>query len=169
MEKKFDEEKLEEAILELFELDKYSYIKGDELTREKEEVLIKSDLRNFLFNRYESEEITYSEVDGIIKLLENMPSSTIYDSNKKIINMISEGFTIRREDSSKKDLFIQLIDFENVENNIFKIVNQMEIKQYHDRIPDAIVYVNGLPLVVFEFKSAIREKQLYMMHISSLL
>lgn len=154
---KFDEEKLEKAIIQLFEFAEYTYIEGKDLTREKEEVLIKSDLRDFIFNRYEHEEITHSEVDAIIKLLENMPSSTIYDSNKKIINMMSEGFTIRREDSSKKDLFIRLIDFENVENNIFKIVNQMEIKQYHDRIPDTIVYVNGLPLVVFEFKSAIRE------------
>ncbi|NFG11312.1 type I restriction endonuclease subunit R [Clostridium botulinum] len=154
---KFDEEKLENAIIQLFELADYTYIKGEDLTREKEEVLIKSDLRDFIFNKYYNEEITYSEVEGIIKVLENLPSSTIYDSNKKIINMISEGFTIRREDSSKKDLFIQLIDFEDVENNTFKIVNQMEIKQYHDRIPDAIVYVNGLPLVVFEFKSAIRE------------
>lgn len=157
MSKKFDEEKLEKAIIELFELAEYTYIKGEDLTREKEDVLIKSDLIDFMFDRYEHEEITYSEVEGIIKILENLPSSTIYDSNKKIINMISEGFTIRREDSSKKDLFIKLIDFEEVENNIFKIVNQMEIKQYHDRIPDAIVYVNGLPLVVFEFKSAIRE------------
>lgn len=154
---KFNEEKLEKAIVELFELADYTYIKEECLTREKEEVLIKSDLRDFLFNRYKNEEITYSEVKGIIKLLENIPSSTIYESNKKIINMISEGFTIRREDNSKKDLFIQLIDFKDVENNIFKIVNQMEIKQYHDRIPDAIIYVNGLPLVVFEFKSAIRE------------
>ena len=154
---KFDEEKLENAIIELFDLAEYTYIKGEDLTREKEEVLIKSDLVEFLINRYKHEEITSSEVEGIIKLLENLPSSALYDSNKKIINMISEGFTIRREDSSKKDLFIELIDFEYVENNIFKIVNQMEIKQYHDRIPDAIVYVNGLPLVVFEFKSAIRE------------
>ncbi|HAT4307277.1 TPA: type I restriction endonuclease subunit R [Clostridium perfringens] len=154
---KFDEEKLENAIIDLFKLTDYTYIKGEDLIREKEDVLIKSDLRDFLFNRYRNEEITNSEVDGIIKTLENLPSSAIYESNKKIINMISEGFTIRREDSSKKDLFIQLIDFKDVENNIFKIVNQMEIKQYHDRIPDAIVYVNGLPLLVFEFKSAIRE------------
>lgn len=38
------------------------------------------------------------------------------------MNMISEGFTIKREDSTKKDLFIQLIDYENIDNNIFKIV-----------------------------------------------
>lgn len=46
-------------------------------------------------------------------------------------------------------------------NNIYKIVNQLEIEGRDGqlRIPDAILYVNGLPLVVFEFKSAIREEE----------
>ena len=42
--------------------------------------------------------------------------------------------------------------------NIFKVVNQLEIYGYEKRTPDAILYINGLPLVVFEFKSAIREE-----------
>ncbi|MGU8827826.1 type I restriction endonuclease subunit R [Clostridium perfringens] len=154
---KFNEEKLENAIIELFKQSDYSYIKGEELNRENTEVLIKDDLKKFLLKKYKDEEITEYETDSIIRSLEILPSSSLYDSNKKIMNMISEGFTIKREDSTKKDLFIQLIDYENIDNNIFKIVNQMEIKEYHERIPDAIVYVNGLPLVVFEFKSAIRE------------
>ncbi|CEQ14603.1 type I restriction endonuclease subunit R [Paraclostridium sordellii] len=154
---KFNEAKLEHAIIKIFELANYDYIKGEDLNRETIDVLIKSDLKKFLFEMYEDEEITENEVESIIRSLEILPSSALYDSNKKIMNMISEGFTIKREDSAKKDLFIQLLDYENVDNNIFKIVNQMEIKEYQERIPDAIVYVNGLPLVVFEFKSAIRE------------
>lgn len=38
------------------------------------------------------------------------------------------------------------------------MVNQLEIVGYETRIPDGILYINGLPLVVFEFKSAIREE-----------
>lgn len=47
------------------------------------------------------------------------------------------------------------------DNNQYKIVNQLNIegKDAQERIPDAILYVNGLPLVVFEFKSAIRENE----------
>lgn len=44
------------------------------------------------------------------------------------------------------------------DNNIYKFVNQLEIFGSEKRIPDGIVYINGLPLVVFEFKSAIREE-----------
>jgi type I restriction enzyme R subunit len=47
--------------------------------------------------------------------------------------------------------------YEN-DKNIYKFVNQLEILGSEKRIPDGIVYINGLPLVVFEFKSAIREE-----------
>ena len=42
--------------------------------------------------------------------------------------------------------------------NRYRLVNQLEIEGSETRIPDAILYINGLPLVVFEFKSAIREQ-----------
>ena len=80
-----------------------------------------------------------------------------------MLDLICNGFTFRRkdkgnDDSLQKDIFIQLIDFENPENNFFEIVNQIEIQGRDQlRIPDGIVYVNGLPLVVLEFKSAIKE------------
>jgi type I restriction enzyme R subunit len=68
-----------------------------------------------------------------------------------------DGFTLKREDPSKKDLFIELIDYSKNDNNSYKFVNQLEIVGYERRIPDGIIYINGLPLVVFEFKTAIRE------------
>lgn len=45
--------------------------------------------------------------------------------------------------------------------NRIKIVNQLKIsgKDNQTRIPDGILYINGLPLVVFEFKSAVREQE----------
>ena len=68
---------------------------------------------------------------------------------------ISDGFSLKREDRSQKDIWIYLIDYSQNNNNTFKIVNQLEIIGYHKRIPDGILYVNGIPLVVLEFKSAI--------------
>lgn len=99
---KFGESKLENAIIQLFDLADYTYIKGEDLIREKSEVLIKSDLKEFLLDRYKDDDITIGEVEGIIKTLEKFPSSALYDSNKKIINMISNGITIKREERSKK-------------------------------------------------------------------
>jgi type I restriction enzyme R subunit len=43
-------------------------------------------------------------------------------------------------------------------SNLFRLVNQLEVEGTETRVPDAILYINGLPLVVFEFKSTIREE-----------
>ena len=158
----FDEHKLELSIMELFENEGYTHQTGQDIHREKTDVLLPELLAAYLHHRYAFEDLTESEINGIVVRLKNISGSD-YDANKRMLDLICNGFTIRREDkgnqgSCKKDLFIQLIDFENPERNFFEIVNQVEIQRREQlRIPDGIVYVNGLPLVVLEFKSAIKE------------
>jgi type I restriction enzyme R subunit len=154
---KFTEASLEQAVIELFESENYQHQNGMYIHKEMSDVLLRDDIKTFLLNRYSDYNITGNEIKSIIHQMDVLPSSALYDSNKTIIKMISDGFVIKREDRSKKDLFIQLLDFDTLENNLFKIVNQLEIQGYEKRIPDGIVYVNGLPLVVLEFKSAIKE------------
>ncbi|WP_394530780.1 type I restriction endonuclease subunit R [Priestia aryabhattai] len=156
---KFTEESLELAVIELFDAENYKHQNGMYIHKEMDDVLLREDIKMFLLARYSDDNITENEIDSIIRQMEVLPSSDLYNSNKAIMKMISEGFVLKREDRNKKDLFVQLIDFDpkNVRNNIFKIVNQLEIQGYEKRIPDAIIYVNGLPLVVLEFKSAIKE------------
>jgi type I restriction enzyme R subunit len=147
---KFTEAQLEQAVIELFQEQKFTYQKGDEIERNEDEVLIKSDLKQFLLKQYKKEKITVQEIESIIRKLEVLPSSDIYESNKAFMKWLSDGFLLKREDRSKKDLFIQLIDYDSTENNIFKIVNQLEITGYEKRIPDAIIYINGLPVLISE-------------------
>ncbi|HIE77722.1 MAG TPA: type I restriction endonuclease subunit R, partial [Candidatus Thioglobus sp.] len=123
-----------------------------------EDVLIKSDLREFIATRYQTESVTEYEIESIIHKLEYLPASDLYDTNKAIMKFVSDGFLLKREDSNQKDLYIQLIDYDEIGNNHCRIVNQMEIQGYELRIPDGVLYINGLPLVVFEFKSATREE-----------
>jgi len=186
----FTEAKLEQAVIELFEAEGYQYLSGEQIHKEMTEVLLRDDLKQYLLNRYSDDNITLNEIETIIRKLELYPASALYESNKEILKLISDGFFLKRElsasngqegDRSRKDLYIQLIDFGslpafrmpsadevptitvkegaeyNANRNIYKIVNQLEIQGYEKRIPDAIVYINGLPLVVIEFKSAIRE------------
>lgn len=151
---KFTEETLEQAVIELFQEEGYDYISGQTIDRSPEEVLIRSDIHAYLVRRYP--DLTDRERDGIIRKLEVYPSSVLYESNKSIMKLISDGFVLKREDRTKKDVFIELMDYTTVENNIFKIVNQLEIQGFEKRIPDGIIYINGLPIVVLEFKTAIQ-------------
>jgi len=155
---KFTEEKLELAIIDLLGKEDYPHVHGETIARPPAEVLLKDDLREFLASRYAGDGITENEIEQIIRRLDGLSSADLYESNKAIMKMVSDGFLIKRQDRSQKDLYIQLIDY-SVENaNIYKAVNQLEIVGSEKRIPDCILYINGLPLVVFEFKSAIREE-----------
>lgn len=153
-----NEAQLELSVMELFQAEGYEYISGDSVLRETTEVLLKDDLQAYLLAKYAADGITQSEVESIIFSLVRASHDPLYDANREILTKIREGFVFRRDDKTKKDLFVRLIDFDTPDANIFKVVNQVEIQGIEQlRIPDAIVYVNGLPLVVIEFKSATRE------------
>jgi type I restriction enzyme R subunit len=55
---------------------------GQDIVRDSKEVLIKDDLRGFLAKRYKSDKITDSEIDSIIRRLELLSASDLYESNK---------------------------------------------------------------------------------------
>ena len=152
----FNEHTLEMAIMELFEQQGYSYVNGETIHKEQTEVLLRDDLRMFLLDRYAHEGITPLEVERVIAKLTADNGAPLYEQNAQTYRLMTEGFAIKREDASKPDLFVEVIDFENADRNIFKVVNQLEIKGTQKRIPDGIVYVNGLPVVVLEFKSAVK-------------
>lgn len=154
---KFTEATLEQAIIALLAAEGYPHSLGAVLDRNPDDVLIKSDLRDFLAARYHADAITANEIETIIHQLEYLPASDLYDSNKKIMQCVADGLPLKREDPTQKDLHIQLIDYATTDSNRYRMVNQMEIQGYALRIPDGILYINGLPLVLFEFKSTIRE------------
>ncbi|MCW5914930.1 MAG: type I restriction endonuclease subunit R [Chitinophagaceae bacterium] len=179
---KFTEEKLEKAFTELLGQEGFPHHLGITITRKPEEVLLEEDLQNFLLSQYSGKGITVNEIKSIILQLKSLSSSDLYESNKTFLKMLSDGFILKREDRNQKDIYIQLINYAGLnkhripkedevisiaaepeeqyppDNNIYKFVNQLEIVGSEKRIPDGIVYINGLPLVVFEFKSAIREE-----------
>ncbi len=155
---KFTEEKLEKAFTELLASEDFPHHLGNSIVRSVEEVIIEEDLINYLLNKYASNQLTLTEAKSIVLQLKTLPSSDLYESNKTILQWLSDGFILKREDRNQKDIHIELIDYSEQNKNIYKFVNQLEIVGSEKRIPDGIIYINGLPLVVFEFKSAIREE-----------
>lgn len=177
---KFTEAKLEQAFIELLGNEGYPHFVGSSLVRKDEsEVLIEDDLKTYLLTRYQNANLTDTEAQSIILQLKTLSSADLYESNKKIMQWLADGFILKREDRSQKDIHISLIDYagldqqrqsENLDiiaaepeeqypsdTNIYKFVNQLEIVGTERRIPDGILYINGLPVVVFEFKTAIQE------------
>lgn len=155
---KFTEAKLEQAFIALLSNESYPHHVGGSIVRVDDEVLIEADLRRYLAKHYQQEGITDVEIQTVITQLKHLPASDLYQSNKKIMRWLADGFTLKREDRSKKDIWLYLIDYSKHNDNLYKFVNQLEILGAERRIPDGILYINGIPVVVFEFKSAIREE-----------
>ena len=155
----FTEAVLEQAIINKFKAEGYDYVSGDNLHRELTDVLIEDDLSAFLAAKYAPQGITQSEIGTIIRNLRYASALPVYSANRSMFLKMVEGETFVREDRNAKDFHLRLLDFDSENNkNIVKIVNQMTIKgPKATRRPDAIVYINGLPVVVMEFKSAIKE------------
>ncbi len=179
---KFTEAQLEKAFAELLGQEGFPHHLGETIVRAADEVLIEEDLRSFLLTQYSQQGITLKEVNSIILQLKSLSSSDLYESNKTFLKMLSDGFILKRDNRKQKDIYIQLINYTGLnkhrqpgaeqllsvaaepeeqyppDNNIYKFVTQFEITGNEKRIPDGIIYINGLPVVVFEFKSAIREE-----------
>ncbi len=103
---KFTEAQLEAAILELLGAEGYPHVLGEAIERTPQEVLIKEDLRSFLAKRYAGDGITAQEINAVVKKLEGYPAADLYESNKAIMKLVSDGFLLKREDHTKKDLYI---------------------------------------------------------------
>lgn len=152
---KFSEAQFEQAIVELFQDNGYDYVNGDMLHRKFDEVLVEDDMKSFLSRRYP--DITKTELEKIINKIKYVPNTPLYMGNREAFYLVNEGFNLQRDDSSKGALHIEYIDFETPENNIFKVVNQFTVRNIQERRPDMLIFINGIPVVIFEFKSAINE------------
>ena len=155
----FNEAQLEKVFVDLFKEQEYDYVHGDSIDRDVRDVLLYEDLRDFLRKKYRNVGITENEISTAIAQLEKTDGGGVYAENVEAMRRIMDGFSIKREDPTKPNLYINVIDFDpkHIKNNTFKFVNQFSIEGEHTRIPDGIVFVNGIPLVVLEFKNAIKE------------
>ena len=155
----FNESQLEMSIVTLLQEQGYDYAKGEDIVRNLDEVVLRDDLAAYLHSRYKNDGVTEQEVEGAIRVITQRTGGSLYEENRHTMNLLMDGFSLKREDASRQNLYIQPIAFEESQqkHNIFKVVNQYDIVGNQRRIPDAIIFLNGLPVVVFEFKSAIKQ------------
>lgn len=154
---KFTEDELEKAIISLLEQQGYDYVHGDYIHRKYEDILLLDDLRTFISKRYASDNLSENEMQKIINRINLIPSTPLYTRNREAFWLVNEGFDLVRDDASDVALHIDFIDFDEPNNNFFKVVNQYSIQGERLRRPDLLLFINGIPVAIFEFKTAIEE------------
>ena len=90
----------------------------------------------------------------------NIASSDLLNNNEIFHKYLTEGITVEyQKNGETRGEPVNLIDWHNIDNNEFLVVNQFTvIEDNHNRRPDLVIFINGLPLVVIELKNAVDEK-----------
>lgn len=105
-------------------------------------------------------QVPASALEEAFRKLTRPDSPSLVAGNHALHRLIVEGVPVeyQRPDGSIGGDIARVIDFDDTENNDFLAVNQLTIvENKHERRPDIVLFVNGLPLGVIELKNAIDE------------
>jgi len=139
----------------------YSYIPGSDLTLNEEresykDVILKKRFIQAIktLNPF----LTDNLAEEVYTKLKDIDHPDFIIKGKIFYEYLAKGLKLNyREREEEITRIVKLIDFENPENNEFLIANQFKVEYYYQnnihRIPDLVVFINGLPIAVFEFKS----------------
>ncbi|MFR9545636.1 MAG: HsdR family type I site-specific deoxyribonuclease [Rikenellaceae bacterium] len=151
---KFYESDYEEALIDLLESKGWNYTFGGETARNNREVLITADLTAYLKKRYA--DLVESDIEEITNHLRHTSGQTHFELLRNTYYLVRDGYRYTRT-SDGKVFDIEYLDFE-VDNphNIYRSVNQFEVGyglKADIRIPDVLLFINGIPLCIFELKN----------------
>lgn len=159
------ESKIEEFAIGLFEQLGYRYLYGPDIapdgTNPKrvsfEEIVMVESLRHAVYriNHTLPQEVCNEAINQVLRIA----SPDLLSNNETFHRMLTEGVSVsvHREGAERGEL-VWLVDFDNPLNNDFTVVNQYTIvENNHNKRPDILLFVNGLPLVIIELKNAVDE------------
>jgi len=154
----YDEAKYEGAVLEVFrDVLGYKYLYGPESTRDYADPIYVPELIAAL-RRINPKQPEAALTEAIYKL-RNFEGGTLLQKNIQFMDCLQNGVSVGYFDKGEqRSALVYLVDYENVNRNSFIIANQWTITENSERRPDIIVFLNGLPVVVFELKSPSREE-----------
>lgn len=151
---KYFESDYEEALIDLLIQQGWKYTYGGGISRNNREVLLIDDLNQYLQQRYVDLQAT--DIEEITNRLRHVSGQTHFELLRNTFYLVRDGFRYTRKQDGK--IFdIEFVDFEpQNKNNIYRCVNQFEVGyglKNDIRIPDVLLFVNGIPLCIFELKN----------------
>lgn len=144
---------IEEAIISLLQTKNYSFMDDNNewLINRKLDEFINRDL--LLESLHKINGYSDDVLNDAINIILRLENPSLFEKNFAFHKILIDGISIENKDYAVNPL-VKLIDFENIENNTFEVCHQVKFNEGRStRIPDVIIYINGLPLVVMELKS----------------
>ena len=159
------ESDIEQMAINLLQAKRWEYLYGPDIAPDGDtpmrvafdEVVLREKLERAVMrlNPSVKEEVR----DEAIKTVLRIASPDTLANNEEFHRLLTEGVPVSTyQDGMERGERVWLVDFEDPWNNEFTVVNQFTIiENGHNRRPDVLLFVNGLPLVVIELKNAADE------------
>ena len=160
----FTEDLLEEAAIEILQEMDYTHAFGPDISlggdyaerKNYKDVILEQRVKEALFSL--NRDLPYEAIEEAYRKIITFNSPILEENNKEFHKLLVEGIDVSfRKDNEIKTEKAYIIDFKDPKKNEFLVVNQFTIIENEERRPDLIIFVNGIPLVVVELKSATDE------------
>lgn len=159
------ESDIEQLAIERLEAKRWNYLYGPDIAPDGEtpmrtsldEVVLKEVLAKAV--KRLNPTLTEDVRDEAIKTVLRIASPDTLANNEAFHRLLTEGVPVSTyQDGMERGERVWLVDFEDPWNNEFTVINQFTIiENGHNRRPDVLLFVNGLPLVIIELKNAADE------------
>lgn len=159
------ESDIEQMAINLLQAKRWEYLYGPDIAPDGEtplraafdEVVLREKLERAVvrLNPSIKEEVRSEAIKTVLRIA----SPDTLANNEEFHKLLTEGVPVSTyQDGMERGERVWLVDYEDPWNNEFTVVNQFTIiENGHNRRPDVLLFVNGLPLVIIELKNAADE------------
>ena len=158
MQTTYTEESYENSVIELFQNMEYTHVYGPDIeTRDFHCPLYEVILLDYIhrLNKNAPEDAIQ---DALFKF-KNIDNNDLLQQNMVFMDYLQNGIPARyMENGEQRSTIIYLVDYKNPDNNSFIIANQWTFIENSEKRPDILIFLNGIPVVLFELKSPSREE-----------
>ena len=147
----------ENSIIELFQNMSYRHIYGPNVERDFKSPLYEEEL-NAALHRLNPSMPNEAIADALFKL-KNFENAELVQKNAVFMDYIQHGVEVRYFiKGEERSGLVYLVDYKNPDNNSFVLANQWTFIENSNKRPDILIFLNGLPIALFELKSPSREE-----------
>lgn len=148
----------ENSVIELFQHLGYTHVYGPDVeNRDFNSPLYLDILEDSIYRI--NPNVPKSAIQEALFKIKNFDNGELLQQNKIFMDYLQNGITVKYlENGEQRSTIVYLIDYKNVDNNSFIVANQWTFVENSEKRPDVLLFINGLPLVLFELKSPSREE-----------
>ncbi|UUO16371.1 type I restriction endonuclease subunit R [Dolichospermum heterosporum] len=163
---KFTESIVEQATLDWLSELGYTSLNGTEIApdtpqterQEYNDVILINRLQNAL--QTINPHIPFHAIQDAIKKITRTETPILYENNRRFHQYLTDGVDVEYQQNGETQYKkVKLINFDKIGHNDWLVVNQFRVKETGKtaRIPDVVIFINGLPIAVIELKNATDE------------